>query len=458
MSIRLRLAVWYAASVLVLFLVTGLLLRVALRATIEQGFERSASRSADLMHGFFRTEVAEYLTTEATVAHIASEIITPDMVIEFVRPNGDVFMSLSATASEAPSAEPLAGNIVTLQRPLDSQLAPGWVLRVRASRVRLDALLGKIDQSLLLVIPLAALLAALTGWWLTGRTLRPVGEMAAAAEALSAGTGHGRIPVANPRDELGRLAARFNALVDTLQDALAQQRVFLASAAHELRTPIARMAAEVEELLSATEARTTGPLSREALLMLQSDLHQTGNLVGELLQLARSDAGEPLPPLTAGYLDDAVSEAIRPWLATAKGRGVQLELSALDEAPARFNAEQVGRLVGVLVDNAIRYTPPGGSVLVSVTHRSGGEATLEVCDSGVGIPESDRAHIFERFYRGEEARALRPDGSGLGLAIAQTIVRAHAARLEIEPAPSGTGSCFRVVFPPTAIEALHTTQ
>ncbi|HEY9429429.1 MAG TPA: HAMP domain-containing sensor histidine kinase [Gemmatimonadaceae bacterium] len=457
MSIRLRLAIWYAASVLVLFLVTGLLLRVALRATIEQGFQRGAARSADLVHGFFRTEVAEYLTTEATVTHIASEIITPDMVIDFVRPDGEVFMS-SATAASVAGAEPLVGRIVTIEAPLDAHLAPGWTLRVRASRARLDASLAKIDQSLLLIIPVSVLLAALTGWWLTGRTLRPVGDMAAAAEALSTGTERGRIPIANPRDELGRLATRFNALVDGLQDALSQQRVFLAAAAHELRTPIARMLAEVEELRSADGGRADGSPSRDTLRLLESDLRRTGDLVGELLQLARSDAGEPAPPLTAGYLDDAISEAIRPWLATAKSRGVRLDVPLLDEAPARFNAEHVGRLVGVLVDNAIRYTPSGGSVEVSVTRRPGGEAALEVCDSGVGIPESERARIFERFYRGAGARALRPDGSGLGLAIAQTIVRAHDARLEIEPAPSGTGSCFRVVFPPAAITASHAIE
>jgi signal transduction histidine kinase len=459
MSIRLRLSIWYAASVLLLFLITGLLLRVALRATIEQGFERGAARSADLVHGFFRTEVVEYITTEATVKHIASEIITPDMVLDFIQPDGRVYMS-SATETDVEHPEELEGPIVTLVRPLDAELAPGWRLRVRASRARLEASLSRIDQSLVLVIPLSVLLAALTGWWLTGRTLRPVGEMAAAAEALSAGAGRGRIPVANPRDELGRLASRFNALVDHLQDALSQQRVFLAAAAHELRTPVARMLAEVEELLSNDRATSAGagasePLPQDTLRLLRDDLRRTGDLVSELLQLARADAGEPAPPLTIGYLDDAVSEAIRPWLATAARRGVQLDVPVLDEAPARFNAEHVARLVGVLVDNAIRYTPAGGSVHVLVTRRSSGEAVLEVCDNGVGIAESERERIFERFYRGSNARALRPDGSGLGLAIAQTIVREHDARFEIEPAPSGTGSCFRVVFPPAAITAAH---
>lgn len=459
MSIRLRLAIWYAASVLVLFLVTGLLLRATLRATMEEDFERGVARSADLVHGFFRTEVAEYVTTEATVVHIASEIITPDMVLDFIRPDGEVYMS-SATASTTARTELPPGPIVTIERPIDRELAPGWTLRVRASRARLEASLSRIDESLLLAIPLSVLLAALTGWWLTGRTLRPVGEMAAATEALTAGTERGRIPVVNPRDELGRLATRFNALVDTLQDALAQQRVFLAAAAHELRTPVARMLAEVEGLVSTDGASSNsvgadGAPSRETLLLLRDDLRRTGDLVSELLQLARADAGEAAPPLRRGYLDDAVSEAVRPWFGTATRRGVRLDVPVLDEAPALFNVEHIHRLLGVLVDNAIRYTPTGGSVQVLVTRRPGGEAVLEVCDTGVGIPEGERARIFERFYRGADARALRPEGSGLGLAIAQTIVREHGARLEIESASSGTGSRFRVIFPPVADTASH---
>lgn len=459
MSIRLRLAIWYAASVLVLFLVAGLLLRATLRATMEEDFERGVARSADLVHGFFRTEVAEYLTTEATVVHIASEIITPDMVLDFIRPDRDVYMS-SATASTTVRSAALAGPIVTIERPIDRELAPGWTLRVRASRARLEASLSRIDQSLLLAIPLSVLLAAFTGWWLTGRTLRPVGEMAAAAESLGAGTARGRIPVVNPRDELGRLARSFNTLVDILQDALAQQRVFLAAAAHELRTPVARMLAEVEGLVSTngaspSDAGTGGPPSRETLFLLKEDLRRTGDLVSELLQLARADAGESAPPLTRGYLDDAVSEAIRPWLGTAAREGVRLDVPVLDEAPALFNTEHLNRLIGVLVDNAIRYTPAGGSVHVLVTRRPGGEAVLEVSDTGVGIPESERARIFERFYRGANARALRPEGSGLGLAIAQTIVREHGARLEIESASSDTGSRFRVIFPPVADTASY---
>jgi two-component system OmpR family sensor kinase len=264
--------------------------------------------------------------------------------------------------------------------------------------------------------------------------------MAAAAERITPATPGARLPVANPHDELGRLARRFNDLVDRLDHALAQQREFLAVAAHELRTPIARMLAQVER---ARHAPGDGERAHEALQLLHDDLRRTGALVGELLQLARVDAGEPAPPLTRGYLDDAVVEAIQPWFAAAERRGVTLQLPVVEETPARFSAEHIGRLLGTLVDNAIRYTPAGGTVQVRVRPDPDGAVVLEVEDTGVGIPEAERARIFERFYRGAEARVLTPEGSGLGLAIALWIVEQHGGRIEIG-APESGGTCVRV--------------
>jgi signal transduction histidine kinase len=447
-TIRLRLALWYAGSVLALFLLTGLLLRVALHETLEREFERGARRSAALVQGFFRTEIAEYLTVEATILHLVGETLIPDLQLEFVNPNGHTF-AVSAitpagpTSSPVPPAVPLEGPIYELERPLDRELAPGWTLKVHASMAGLRRSLRRIDGSLLLIVPLAALLAAATGWWLTGRTLRPVAQMAAAAERITPATPGARIPVANPHDELGRLARRFNDLVDRLDQALAQQRDFLATAAHELRTPIARMLAQVERAL---HAPGDGERAHEALQLLHDDLQRTGALVGELLQLARADAGEPAPPLAAGYLDDAVVEAIQPWFAAAERRGVALRLPVIEETPAHFSAEHVGRLLGTLVDNAIRYTPAGGTVAVRVFRDEAGAAVLEVEDTGVGLPEADRARVFERFYRGAEARVLTPEGSGLGLAIARWIVDQHGGHIEIDAAEGG-GTLVRVELP-----------
>ncbi len=131
------------------------------------------------------------------------------------------------------------------------------------------------------------------------------------------------------------------------------------------------------------------------------------------------------------YLDDVVLEALPAWRTAALRARVSLDVGAMEEAPARLDAPHIARLLGVLVDNAIRYTPPGGRVRVSVL---GGEAaTLVVEDDGIGIPPDERTLVTARFFRGAQARVHAPDGSGLGLAIAQWIVAQHGGTLVIEP-------------------------
>jgi signal transduction histidine kinase len=438
-SIRLRLALWYGGSVLVLFLATGLVLRFALREILVREHRVGVERSAEVARGVFRAEVGEYRTTRATVAHIASELVVPDQTLEFVRPDGDLFARTTAPLLRDGRLEP---PIYSVERPLDEELAPGWIVRVNASMAPLHESLGSIDRSLLFVVPVTVLLAVVVGWWLTGRTLHPVGEMAAAAEGITAASLGARIPVVNPHDELGRLARRFNDLLERLAQALDQQRRFLAEAAHELRTPVARMLSQAERALAqgATAGDVTG-----SLRLIHGDLERTRGLVGELLHLARVDAGEPAPPLTAGYLDDVVANAIQPWYAVAERGGVRLSVSSLEEAPAQLNSELAERLVGILLDNAIRYTPSGGTVEVSVT-RGEGAAVLEVRDSGIGIPADDLERLFERFFRGRAARDRAPEGSGLGLSIAHWIAAQHGGTIDVS-SPAAGGTRVRVALP-----------
>jgi signal transduction histidine kinase len=163
------------------------------------------------------------------------------------------------------------------------------------------------------------------------------------------------------------------------------------------------------------------------------------------MQLARADAGSVDAVLAHGYLDDAVSDAVAPWVAEARRRDVTLDVSTLEEAPASLDARLVHRLVGVLVHNALQYTPAGGRVEVRVVQGSRG-ATLEVEDSGIGIPLEERERVFERFYRGGAARQRAPEGSGLGLAIAHWIAEQHGATIAVGEGGLG-GALFRVEFP-----------
>jgi len=438
--IRRRLTAWFAGSVLVLLLVAVLSMRSFGRHALARQHDESVERALTLVRSFFRAELSEYRDVEVTLRHIAGELVFADMGLEFLRPDSTRFAQARLPAGEDGPSPPVREYVVLLER----DLAPGWKLRLRVSVADLARARRSIDQATLISIPVAVALAALAGWLVTGRALRPVAMMAEAAERIDARSPKGRLPIADPKDELGRLGRRFNELLDRLDAAMAQQRRFLADAAHELRTPLARMLGEAESRLSSPPTAA----DRESLDRIHDDLRQASSLVDELMQLARADAGSVDAVLAQGYLDDVVSDAVVPWVAEARRREVELDVSKLEEAPAVVDARLVNRLVGVLVHNALQYTPAGGRVEVRVV-QSGRCATLEVEDSGIGIPPDERERVFERFFRGVAARQRAPEGSGLGLAIAHWVARQHSASITVGAGELG-GALFRVVFPDVA--------
>lgn len=428
-SIRARLTAWYATSILVLLLGGTVAARALIRHSLEAEFARSQDTAVSLVRGFFRVEVQEYRQVEATLSHISSELAMPDRRLQFLQPDGRVYEP--PAAARALPLPALAPPLRTVSTPLDPELAPGWSVRVEATAAPLVAQLRAVDRWALLALPIALLAAVVAGWVLTGRTLRPVAAMADAADRISVSTA-GRIPVAVPDDELGRLGARFNALLDRLDAALATQRRFLADAAHELRTPIARARGAGELALSSPE----GADDREALERTQRELEAMSRLVDELLELARSDAGQVGGGLRDGFLDDEVADVVRAFEPMAKRHDVTLRLDLPEEVPLRMDSASLRRLIGVLVDNAIRYSLPGGDVWLRVAPTAGA-AELCVEDAGIGIAPAERARLFERFFRGAEARRREPDGSGLGLAIAAAIAARHGGTLTLEPRESG---------------------
>lgn len=464
MSIRARLALWYAGSVLLVFIVFAFAMRVTVRTALRDDFTTGVRSSSDAIRSFFRHEFGDYRDVNATVTHMANEVVFPDRIVEFVRPDGVVAFRAGPDRKAPRNATATTGGGAVLREPvqrvdipLDGAIAAGWALRVFTSAAPLERTLALIDRWLMIGIPLGLLFAGGMGWWLAGRTLRPVGAMAEAATRMAterqlgsrtAGTSAQRLPIANPSDELGRLGACCNALLDQVDGVLAQQRRFLADAAHELRTPVARMMGNVDlALLEPGDAVAQS----DALIRVHTDLDRTARLIDELLQLARADAAGEVHPV-AGYLDDIVVDTVHAWQPVADRKGVHLALQTLEESPASIDPVYLERLIGILLDNAIRYTPAGGSVVVDVS-MANGVATLHVSDTGIGIVDDERPRVFERFFRGTGARALSPEGSGLGLPIARWIAQAHNATLELTPRTGG-GTIASVTLPPVSPLAL----
>ena len=320
----------------------------------------------------------------------------------------------------------------------------GAVHRLRAHR----QLLAEMQWISFIGLPLLLLLSTLGGYLLARKSLHPVAVMTERAAHISATTLHERLPVANPNDELGRLAAVFNDLLERVGTAFEQQRQFIADASHELRTPVAIVSGEAELALS-RDARSPEEL-RMALRTIHDEMLALQHIVEDLFLLARAHAGERLVTPSEMYLGDLCAECVRSVRSLAAKKNLMIRYTGSDELPMRGDEGLLRRLVLNLLDNAIKYTPTGGSVTLSA--RTGGaHYVIDVEDTGVGVAEDARSRVFDRFYRAQRAReAGEPSsGAGLGLAIAQWIARAHGGEVTLARSDS-TGSVFRVTLPAPA--------
>lgn len=434
-SIRVRMALWFALATFALVAGAAATIRAVVDRALTRELERRVSDAALLIRHFYAADLPEYRTPLATLTHVASEVRLADRRLRFLGPNGVVLAVARGPADSTELAPPL--RVDTL--PVDHIAAPGWYVMVEASAADVVRVRRRIDAVVLATLVLGVLAAALVGWWVAGRTLRPVSAMADAAGRITPREAAERLPIANAHDELGRLGTAFNTLLDRLGEALAQQRRFVAEAAHELRTPLARLRARVD---LAVDARSP---AGEVLPGVRDEIGRMTVVVDELLQLARLDAAPGTLTRAPVFLDDLVMDAVRRHTPAATASGVRLVTTDVEETPMHGDAALLTRMLDVLLDNAVRYTPRGG--LVSVSVRDGdGTARIDVSDTGIGIPPDERERVTERFFRGRLARAAAPDGSGLGLAIAHGIVVRHGGSLGIEPAP-GSGTIVRVTFP-----------
>jgi heavy metal sensor kinase len=266
--------------------------------------------------------------------------------------------------------------------------------------------------------------------------------MAERARHIGADDLSARLPVANPRDELGRLAETFNDLLNRLDASLTQQRQFMADASHELRTPVttSRTAAAV----ALQQPHRTEDEYRETLAIIEQQTTRLSRIVEDMFTLARADAGSYPVRRTLMYLDEVVEDAVRAARVLADTKTVAIEVTATASASFTGDEELVQRLIGNLLDNAVRHTPPGGVVHVRLT-RDAGRYELSVTDAGPGIPPEIQPHIFERFFRGDAARTSSNGGAGLGLALARWVARAHGGDVVLVRS-SHEGTTFTAVL------------
>ena len=315
-----------------------------------------------------------------------------------------------------------------------------WILVGRTATHEMENLAEFLGASL--SAGAAFILVALAGGWLLAtRALRPIARIAETASAITARDLTRRIDVANTVSELGVLARTLNETFDRLQTSFDQQARFTADASHELRTPLSVVLSQAE--LSLMKERSPQEY-REALQSVERAALRMRNVVDGLLTLARADAkqlklsSEVLPFAT---LVEETAALLGP-LAAERKVAVTVHAQA---TPVDGDRDRLRDMVTNLLSNAIRYTPEGGRVDVTLSPEIR-EAVLRVADTGIGVPEKDRPHLFERFYRVDQARARDKGGSGLGLAITKWIVEAHRGTISFT-SEEGKGTTFTVRLP-----------
>jgi signal transduction histidine kinase len=314
---------------------------------------------------------------------------------------------------------------------------------IAAALVPLDALEREHSELVLALavgVAVALFVAVVAGWIAGRRALLPLTDLASQAAAIDGRLPTGHLQTANAADELGKLTAAFNALLDRLRAALQSQRQFMADAAHELRTPVSVVRTTAQVTLA--RADRSEPEYRESLEVVADQSSRLTALVDSMFLLSRAEAeGIPLA-CEPVYLDDLVSECARARRVLAEERRVGLRVDGDDEVPLFGDDTLLRRMIGNLLDNALRHARSGVWVTATLA-RSGAEAVLRVRDDGAGIPPAERERIFQRFVRLDSSSP----GAGLGLPIARWIAEAHQGELVLESS-DGSGTCFRVSLPP----------
>ena len=304
---------------------------------------------------------------------------------------------------------------------------------------KLEGEIGHIRKLFLFGFSTVLLLAAGGGFVLAQKSLKPMVTISGQAEQISAKNLNERLKVGNPDDELGRLAGVFNALLSRLDTSFRVMREFMADASHELRTPLTIIHGEAQVSLSHNH---TANEYRQSLVIVRDQAKRMAGIVSDMLALARADAGEQHFSMEDLYLNDLVAESCHAAQALATQKCIQLICEPSEDLVFHGNEELLRRMIVNLVDNAIRYTPAGGSVSVTLSSEPTC-ARLVVSDTGIGIPPGCVGRVFDRFYRVGDPRTRTNGGSGLGFSIVKLAAESHHGPVDVTSEP-GHGSTFTV--------------
>lgn len=457
LSISTRLALWYGLSLTLLLGLVVAFLYTGFHLTLHRDFDADLAREAERLAATLSTERGPSLR-EAPPGFVSAAEASPHAVRLFSPSGGLRYangrlpdVSLHVPPGGKGGYHTHGGDDVrTRYEPVrDARgTVQAWVA-VAGMESGLHREMHRLGWLLVVGVLLGVAAAALSGYGLARRALRPVAALTDAAGRIGPGEHGARLPAeAAPRDELGDLAAAFNALLARLDDAFERERRFRADAAHELLTPVTAARSEVDVALRRDR---DGEGYRTALRTIGSHVERMAGLVADLLALSRAETDAPS---STGVVDlgSVASELADRFEPIAAAKGVALVRDLPEGVGAAADASDVALVLENLLDNAVKYTPPGGTVTLTV-RADGGAATATVVDTGVGFEAAERDRLFERFHRADAPEVQREVGSGLGLAIAQRLAERLGGTLTAASAGIGRGATFELRLPQASYAA-----
>ena len=468
-SLKFRLVVWYALLLTAGFVLLGAAAYAALQSYLVGALETSQSRRAK--------QIANLVSEESSrnrLSELGAEIearYAPGLNERYVRvsqKDGGVIyhssspVSLSFFADTFPDpvwpAKSESSSRIKLENGRKMLVAnrivqvPGGLSFLVEAGSPMDDVQSDLHQWLIFLLwglPLVAFTALIGGFLLVGRALRPVDEIAASAERISSHNLSERLPAAKTGDELERLSVALNHMIERLEKAFHHSRRFMADASHELRTPLTVLRGEIESCL---EEKSLPAEWRDRLGSALEEIERLVNIVEGLFAISRLDAGEAQAEAVLFDLAELTSATADQMSLLSEDKRITVKCVAQGRVYVKGDRARMKQVIVNLLDNAIKYTPPSGSVTLTVS--SGQHAILEVADTGMGIPEKSLPLVFDRFFRVDDARSRNEGGAGLGLSIVQSICAAHQGRVEARSEP-GKGSIFRVELPLAALPAFN---
>jgi heavy metal sensor kinase len=461
-SIRFRLAAWHAVLFTAVFAILGGLLYVTVREYLDDTLLETQSRRARQIAGTLLANAPR--TGEEYVVREIKSLYAPELGDRFIRvtrgdgsvlyvsgpPNDQSFDPSKVPAAKSESTaeftrlEKLGDGRSMLIAAFRAATSGGnpYLVEVGTSAEPVDRFARHLLALLALGIPLVVAVAAAGGYLLARQALKPVERIAGKAEMITQHNLSERLPVAHTGDELERLSVALNHMITRLDDAFSNSKRFVTDASHELRTPLTVIQGELENL--ASDANLPAEL-RDRVGSTLEEVERLGKIVQKLFALSRLDAGEAQHEwvrLDLAALAGATSDQM---LLLAEDKNIKVTRETGVPVHVMGDRARLKQVVVNLLDNAVKYTLPGGSVNLKV-YAGSGRGILEVTDTGVGIPAEAVPLVFERFFRVDRDRSSGEGGAGLGLAIVKSICVAHGGRVDVESAV-GSGSRFVVTLP-----------